>query len=63
MWPDSSLGSTRRTITQSFLVFILLGLQNTGIKGTVAVNVNTAEMLKNYNVLRKKRGGHTFSIN
>lgn len=63
MWLDSGLSSTRRTITQSFLVFVLLGLQNTGIKGRVAILINTAKMLKNWNNLRKRRGRHTFSVN
>lgn len=63
MWLDSGLNSIRRAITQSFLVFILLGLQNMGIKGTVAVLINTAKMLKNWDDLRKMRGRHTFSVN
>lgn len=46
MWLDSGLSSTRRAITQSFLGFILLGLQNMRIKGTAAILINTTKMLK-----------------
>lgn len=62
MWPGSGLSSTRRSITQSFLFFILLGVQDMGIKTTVAVHISSAEMPKNENVLGERRRRHTFSV-